>query len=627
MRTSLAMFAASVFLAIGCGRGPGPAQGYVSELRLLTNWPVDSDGVQRLSLDYRGAKWDGFSIPSAWQRPDGRFTFQFRVKDPSGRGRAFRYKLYWRNETYKFPEAAPDGSQHPHAGENFYGSWNAAGEGFRTTEPATATDGILVKDTFNMRADPRDEPAIQENGKRARWGRNPRVGAYSFLLVVVPEDRYEAAAFPQAITDIRVQQDSNYVEPYWYFLHGPGARQPDVQVVRSDQRLLVRAHPDLRAGVYVTTDTLSTAAFCATCGQSEHLQNDAPFEQFIHYVHSSTRFSNIPVIADVLGNEWAPSDHDRYRCFFPEHDMLALKPMTTRTPCESVKVDTVSGTIELRNPASAYGHWRKENVGIRTRHTFTYGRFRVHCRLTRLLNDSDMWVGLTNAIWLIGDGQPWDLRRTCEGGYMAHYYGGDEDARVPRSSYAEIDFEILKTPPYCPERAFPPIYPQQVADAGDRTNWSRALPEQIVNAHGKITVACTNWDMACPAPPAFDVGCHAIEKDGQVFYNHRWDHKYRAVTQKTLELDSVLFGSGGYWFEIDWRPEEIFWRIGATLDDMRVVGYMNSTMTVIANVPMDLLISQEFHNTRWWPGSTYEQGYIPFPAKDLVGEVYDVIIE
>ena len=42
--------------------------------------------------------------------------------------------------------------------------------------------------------------------------------------------------------------------------------------------------------------------------------------------------SNIPVIADVLGNEWAPSDHDRYRCFFPEHDMLALKPMTTRTP-------------------------------------------------------------------------------------------------------------------------------------------------------------------------------------------------------------------------------------------------------------------------------------------------------
>lgn len=616
---------AALLVVLGCGEQQRAPVVYVSDLRMLTNWPADSDGVRRLSLDYRGAKWDGFSIPSAWQLPDGRFAFQFRVKDPEGTGRAFRYKLYWRNETYKFPEADADGAQHPNAQENFYGSWNNAGEGFRLTAPAAAPDGVVVTDTFNIRGDPRDEPAIRENGKPARWGRNPRVGEYSFLLVVLPDDA--ASALPTTVTDIRTLQDSSYVEPYWYFLSGPGAHLPDVQVLLAPERLHVSAHPDLRTGVYVPNDTLSKAAFCPTCGQGDVLQNNAPFEQFIHYVHTTTRFSNIPVIADVLGNQWTPSDHDRYRCFFPEKDMLSLKPMTTRMPCENVHVDTTRGAIELRNPASTYGHWRKENVGIRTRHTFTYGRFRVHCKLTRLLNDSDMWVGLTNAIWLIGDGQPWDLRRVCDGGYMANYYGGDDDARIPRSSYAEIDFEILKTPPYCPERAFPPIYPQQVADAGDRANWSRALPEQIVNAHGKITVACTNWDMACPAPPAFDVGCHAIEKDGQVFYNHRWDHKYRAVTQKTLELDSVLFGPGGYWFEIDWRPEEIFWRIGATPDDMRVVGYMNSTMTEIANVPMDLLISQEFHNTRWWPGSTYEQGYIPFPAKDYVGEVYEVVIE
>ncbi len=620
----LALIAALV-LVLGCGGAQHRPAVFVSDLEMLTNWPADSDGVKRLSLDYRGAKWDGFSIPSAWQVPHGRFSFQFRVKDPEGKARAFRYKLYWRNETYKFQEADADGDQHPNAQENFYGSWNNAGEGFRLTPPTTSPEGVLVTDSFNIRGDPRDEPAITENGKRARWGRNPRVGEYSFLLVVMPEET--ASTLPTTVTDIRTLLDSSYVEPYWYFLHGPGARMPDVQVLLAEDHLSVSAHPDLRTGVYVPNDTLSKAAFCSTCGQSELLQTNAPFEQLIHYVHTTTRFSNIPVIADVLGNEWTPTDHDRYRCFFPEKDMLSLKPMTTRMPCENVHVDSVRGAIELRNPASTYGHWRKENTGIRTRHTFTYGRFRVHCKLTRLLNDSDMWVGLTNAIWLIGDGQPWDLRRVCEGGYMANYYGGDDDVRIPRSSYAEIDFEILKTPPYCPERSFPPVYPQQVADASDRANWSRVMPEQILDARGKITVACTNWDMACPAPPAFDAGCQAIEKNGQIFYNHRWDHKYRAVTQKTLELDSVLFGPNGYWFEIDWRPEEIFWRIGATPDDMRVVGYMNSTMTEIANVPMDLLISQEFHNTRWWPGSTYEQGYIPFPAKDYVGEVYEVIIE
>ena len=615
----------TVFI-IGCARDTDVKPEFVTELEMLTNWPTDSDGVKRLALDYRGAFWHGFTIPGEYQVEGGSFAFRFRVKDAGGR--AFRYKLYWRNESYKFSEAGTDGSQHPLAQENFYGSWTSAAEGFRLTPPASPPDGIVVVDTFSIRGDPRDEPTIQQNGRRARWGRNPRVGEYSFMLVVLPEEDHQRGVLPDVVVDIRKQQDSTYVEPYWYFLHGPGAKAANTQVVLSSQRLRVTARPDLRAGVFVTpNDSLSTQAFCPTCGNDDRLLSDAPFEQFIHYVHSSTQFANIPVIADVLANEWTPQDHDRYRCFFPEDAMLATKPRTTMKPCETVRVDSTRGLIELHNPASHPGDWRKENVGIRTRHTLTYGRFRVHCKLTRLLNDSDMWVGLTNAIWLIGDGQPWDLRRACQGGYLANYYGGDNDARVERVGYAEIDFEILKTPPYCPERSFPPVFPQQIADAGVRANWQRTLPRQVRDAQGMITVACTNWDMACPEPPAFDIGCHAIQKDGGTFLSHRWDHTYRAVTQKSLEVDSTLFGAGGYWFEIDWRPEEIFWRIGPTPDEMRVVGYMNSTMTSIANVPMDLIISQEFHNTTWWPGSTYEQGFIPFASKDYVGEVFEVVIE
>jgi hypothetical protein len=140
-------------------------------------------------------------------------------------------------------------------------------------------------------------------------------------------------------------------------------------------------------------------------------------------------------------------------------------------------------------------------------------------------------------------------------------------------------------------------------------------------------VACTNWDLACPDPPHFAIGCHDVLYNGQAFAAHRWDRDYRAVTQKSIEADDALFGPNGYWFEITWRPEEIIWRIGPSPEELRVVGYMNSSMTSVPNTPMSLVISQEFHNTRWWPGSPYEQGCVPFPSKDLVGRVFEVRVE
>jgi hypothetical protein len=244
-----------------------------------------------------------------------------------------------------------------------------------------------------------------------------------------------------------------------------------------------------------------------------------------------------------------------------------------------------------------------------------------------LLNDSDLWNGLTNAIWLVGTGAPGVLRRTCDGGYLANGSDPDKEGRIPRTNYAEIDFEIMKGMPLCPERAFPPIYPQQVADRNDRSAWLRTLPAEVLQQHGNVAVALTNWDLACPEPPRFGIGCQDIALDGEVFTSHRWDRDYRAITQKSMEPDDVLFGPTGYWFEIYWRPTEIFWRIGPSPENMRTIGYMNSTMTSIPNVPMWLAVTQEFHNTAWWPGSPYEQGGIPFPAKDLVGRVFSVRVE
>jgi len=112
----------------------------------------------------------------------------------------------------------------------------------------------------------------------------------------------------------------------------------------------------------------------------------------------------------------------------------------------------------IRNPGCEYGKWSKENVGVKSRHGFTYGKWTVKAKLTELLNRNNLWNGLTNAIWLITQGQAdWNLRRDCnKEGYMANYYGGSNDKRVKNIGYSEIDFEILKTVPYCPSYLLPP---------------------------------------------------------------------------------------------------------------------------------------------------------------------------
>ena len=281
------------------------------------------------------------------------------------------------------------------------------------------------------------------------------------------------------------------------------------------------------------------------------------------------------------------------------------------------------------NPKAEFGKWQKQNVGVITRHPFTYGKWTVKCKLTELLNRNNMWNGLTNAVWLITQDQAeWNFRRECKkGGYMANYYGGQQDVRIKQVGYSEIDFEILKTVPYCPQWLLPPAYNNGLEKQYDVPAWNVPFPEEVMADDDKITVSCTNWDMACWDPSKFKDGCQTIDYQGQTFWAHRWDKNYRAITEKTPEPDDELFASPYYYFQIDWRPAEIIWRIGKSKDKLRVVGYVNSTMTCIPNNEMLLIVTQEFHNTKWWVGSQYLQENIPFPGKNITGEIYEVTIE
>lgn len=55
-----------------------------------------------------------------------------------------------------------------------------------------------------------------------------------------------------------------------------------------------------------------------------------------------------------------------------------------------------------------------------------------------------------------------------------------------------------------------------------------------------ISVACTNWDMACKQPRNFNSGCNEIKHQDKLYYSHRWTDKYRALTQKKYESDDEL---------------------------------------------------------------------------------------
>jgi hypothetical protein len=595
----------------------------------LENLKADSSSQKSLYFDYKDAN-GGFVIPSANQIRNGLFQFEFEIKNNTAANQNVFYKIYYQNESYKFPEYdSTVNAEHQFAEENFYGSWENTSIAFKKIIIAPGESFKKIRDSFRIVGNPRNEARYINEEKNNRWQRNPRVGKYSFLLVVAAEQ--DLNKIPPYIQNISQKNNEHFSNPYYFFRFGFGKKLENTIASVSGDSLKVIAHPDLGAGVYIDDSrfdgNVDKSFFCATCGQDSTLYRNAAIQQFINYVDPSTKFDNIPVVADILKDNYSQMDYNWNRAFYSKEELIPTIIQTSKKPCETVLSDPKAKKIVITNPKTSYGQWKKESVGIITRHGFTYGKYRVKVKLTELLNKNDLWNGLTNAIWLITQGGgEWNFRRNCnKDGYMASYWGGSEEKRIPAVDYSEIDFEILKTPPYCPDNIFPPVYKNAGDNAKDHSSWNVPFPEEV--SPGNVTVACTNWDMACHEPVNFGSGCNPVAYQNQQFETHRWDKNYRALTEKKLESDDELFGSDYYYFEIDWMPTEIIWRIGPAPDKMRVVGYMNDKVTSIPNNQMLLIITQEYHNTKWWPGTPYLQENLPFPLNDIKGEIYDFTIE
>jgi len=624
-------------LVISCGQ-PASSPEVVSEQFVVKDFnPTGNwEPGKTLFLDYPDAITNGFLIPASTQVEGGFFNLEFKLKNTGTNPVNFLYKIYYQNESYKFPECQGTDSsvQHPEAWENFYGSWEEPGMTFAETgiiEPDQVFH--LVKSKFRIVGNPRNEQRYFDQGKNDRWKRNPRVGNYSFMLVVTSVENIRGKIIPDAVQDIGAKNEQGFVNPYFYFLYGPGKSLKNTIVQKYPGLLTVVAKPDPGGGIYINPVAYSNKDDAKSnpegCGHDPSIYRTATFEQFFHFIDPSTKMNNIPVIADVLNDNYSRMDYNWNKRFYRKEELVAITATVSPRPCETVISDPAARKITIRNPKSEFGKWQKQNAGVITRHGMTFGKYTVKCKLTELLNKNNMWNGITNAIWLITQSQAdWNFRRDCKNnGYMANYYGGQEDKRVKNVGYSEIDFEILKTVPYCPSWVLPPAYNNGIDDQKNVLNWNVPFPEEIIAGDDKIMVSCTNWDMACWQPAEFHDGCYPVRFENRTYWAHRWDKNYRALTQKTPEPDDELFGSPFYYFQIDWQPDKIIWRIGPSKDKMRVVGYMDDQVTSIPNNQMLLIVTQEFHNTKWWIGSAYSQDNIPFPKVDYVGEIMELTIE
>ena len=339
----------------------------------ISNYQADSITHKTILLDYENAM-EGFTIPSVHQTPDGSFTFKFELKNTTSSAQKFYYKLYYQNESYKFPEYdLVTKREHEFAEENFYGSWEDSTETFRTVTIANDGNYHKIEDEFRIIGNPRNESRYIQRGKNQRWQRNPRVGNYEFLLVVCSDKDLKNT--PLYIQNIHEKNKEHFANPYYYYLFGDGKKLENSVSLKSTTQLKVVAQPNLGTGIYIDeahldgtdkpyTGQVNRNNYCLTCGNDTLLYKNAPIQQFVNYVDASTKYDNIPVIADVIKDNYSQMDYNWNRCFYKKEELIPTIIQTTKKPCETVISDPIAKKIVMKNPGTKFGEWKKESVGV-----------------------------------------------------------------------------------------------------------------------------------------------------------------------------------------------------------------------------------------------------------------------
>jgi hypothetical protein len=661
----------SLIVLSGCKRGPGfEVSGFNPFINLS---PADTDTLF-LDVSVSHNIFEGIVIPGK-----SHFHFSFQLQNNRNKDKRYYYKILYQNESYKFPESLDSADvtfYNPISAENFYGSWEELSDTLRLS-PVIPADGLFhsVVDSFRIVGNPRNESlyfgrnpeqmrptagkieqvmhairntpewieavsqkailqnrevkdqiyldalwvvghASDEGDYNARWKRNPRAGLYRFMLVVVPEDKVQDV--PENVRNLNSKAgDSLFVNPFYTLLYDKEYKPGHVKTLESTYWLKSRIVFDFSRGIYVdpikfTNPHLDSSHFSIACNSSEELFMQSQIEQFFHNIDKNWVLQNIPVMMDY--EDFSVEDYKKFEDLYGNdtlpHDFIRI----TDCPCKTVAFKRDEHAIYLTNPPAVKNDLRKENVGIQSRVGFTYGKITAKIQFPEMLNEYNVWNGITNAFWLIyhGEGE-WNLRRTCKnGGYIPKSEVGETDLRVPRSAYSEIDIEIVKASKHWPPSSYYNNIPYPYDDPDSPRN---------------IIVTSTNWDLACNDPQRFNVGVFDVDYNGTTYLPHRWDHWYKALTMKYAIDHNEVLKRDFYYYQIDWHPGHIIWRIGPDKDNMVAVGYLDTSVSSIPNNQMTFVVTQEYHHSAWWPTTEFKQEFIPYPASPIIGKVLAVEIE
>lgn len=666
-----------VFQLTSCGN---KADFEVKDFMAFTNFESKNDTLM-LQMDLSKAIEEGIIIPSGKDGDgSGYFKISFSICNNSDIPKAYHYKLFYQNESYKYNELRinrKDTTYNYLSSENFYGSWENASDAFHKT-PEIAADGAFhqVIDSFRIVGNPRDEQVYyggrpsnsgiteeaiakkisdiknsptwynqivdkaQNNNieiskqlrldaiwcvkqdifngtENNRWKRNPRTGNYSFTLVVTTEE--ELNHIPYYVNRIDSAESNGYfVNPYSWIKAHIQKDNNRYAILQSKQVLQTKVAFDVSRGVYVNMneirdENMNTSFFRDNCGNSDELFRKAHFEQFFHNINKNYFLHNIPVLSDIMTEDFDKLKYNRNLKKFKDEELIKENLRITDCPCKTIGYDSIRKAITISNPGNSEMPYHKENVGIKTRIGFTYGKYTAKIRFPKILNKHHIWNGVTCAFWLINqDENEWNNRRSCyTKGYIPRSIIGRSEDRMREITYSEIDIEIAKDSRYWPKTS----YKDGKVPGDDNPAYNHNL-----------IAACTNWDLACNDPAHYDVGALPINYGDNEFFVHRWDHWYKALTSKfEIHHDSIV--GGDFYFQIEWKPNEIFFRIGRSKNHMLLIGYMNNSVTAIPNNQMLAVVTQEFHLGEWWPTSPFQQNYIPFQKSDIKGEVLEIEIE
>ena len=249
----------------------------------------------------------------------------------------------------------------------------------------------------------------------------------------------------------------------------------------------------------------------------------------------------------------------------------------------------------------------------------TYGKWVAKIQFPRMVNSHQVWTGIANVFGLISHSpnSAWNQRRTCNHpiAYIPHSAKDVEGSSLfSRSTdgYSRIDLELVSASERWPA----------VSSGESKGN---EVQEKLSN--GNIMAVCSNWDLACHEPSSFFTGVKSTVFENEPFVHYRANDWQKMLISKAPVVYSRIAASNYFFFEIEWQPTKIIWRVGPERDKMEVLCVMDDSITTIPNNQMLPVVTQEWLTKAPWYLSSYEQNFIPYPKDDVVGRIMELWVE